>query len=150
MNLVCTPHLRAMYECTYIYIQYASKRIQQMCHSGTRNHGGIRATFLPPKAPHFDGRAAVRRLVKHRNPKMRHVSLNCGMLAKIAARWQISRHVGKNRGTLANIAARWQKSRHVGKYRGALAKIAARWQISRCIWQKAPQYASRTSPEENQ
>ena len=44
------------------YIRYASKRMQQTCHSGTC------VAFLPPKVLHYDGRAAVRRLVKHRNP----------------------------------------------------------------------------------
>ena len=65
------------------------------------------AAFLPPCALHFDGRAAVCRLVKRRNPwivalfavKMRRVRRIAARLAKITNHKSVARVLIKKRCT---------------------------------------------------
>ena len=79
------------------YVQYTSKTMQQRCRSDTRKSGAMCASFLPPCAPHFDVRAAVRRLVKRHNPriaalfavKMRRVRRIAARLANLSRAFEI-------------------------------------------------------------
>ena len=60
----CLPYLHTW------YVRYTSQRTQQTSRGGTCKRGIMRAAFVPPCATHFDGCAAVCRLVKRHNPRI--------------------------------------------------------------------------------